>query len=249
MGMALTSPRPNAETARPGAGGQRQAGVVHLDDEPDDAVDQRRDQHGHHQQDDGPGQQALARHLVEGDHHDLGGQDEVGADGGRDHLLLVVGRVGGGRLVRVLGLRLVPGELLPELLRALVTQVGAADHQDRGEQERRELAQDQRDRQDDEQLVAQRSLGDAPDDRELTLRFETLHVPRGHRRVVDHHPGRLDTGPAGAGRDVVQRGGRELDQGRDVVEKGEQSAHRTAARSGHLASSVAPNRAPGRECR
>ena len=142
-----------------------------------------------------------------------------------DHLLLVGGRLLRRHLAGLLRLRLVTGELLPDLLRALVTEVGAADHQDRGEQERRELAQQQRDRQDDQQLVAQRSLGDPPDDREFPLGFESLHVPRGHRCVVDHHPGRLDAGPAGAGRDVVQRRRRQLDQRSNVIEKGKQTTH------------------------
>ena len=54
----------------------------------------------------------------------------------------------------------VAAEPVPDLLRALVAEVGAAEHEDRGEQERQELAEQQDRRQDDQQLVAQRAHGD-----------------------------------------------------------------------------------------
>ena len=47
----------------------------------------------------------------------------------------------------------VSAELLPEFLGTLVTQIGAAAHQDRGQQPGQELTEQQRGGQDDQQLV------------------------------------------------------------------------------------------------
>ena len=105
-GIALTSPRPNLATALPGALGQRQPGVVHLHDEPDDAVHQHGDADRDDRQDDRPGHERLVDHLVQRDDHDLGRQDEVGADGPGRRCLLVRQRVLGRGVVVVVPLTL-----------------------------------------------------------------------------------------------------------------------------------------------
>ena len=92
-----------------------------------------------------------------------------------------------------------PGDLLPDLLGALVAEVGAADHEDRGQQPRQELAEQQGRREDDEQLVAQRADGDPLDDRQLAVGGEALHVARRDGGVVDDDARRLGAGrPAAA---------------------------------------------------
>jgi hypothetical protein len=71
---------------------EAQPDVVHLHDGADDAVDDAiGDDQRDDDQDDEPRPERLVGHLVEGDHHDLGRQDEVGADRAADgHLLLGV---------------------------------------------------------------------------------------------------------------------------------------------------------------
>ena len=68
----------------------------------DHAVHRDGDDQRHHDQDDEPRHERLVGHLVERDHHDLGGEDEVGADGAGRHLALGVLADGrGGRGMRV----------------------------------------------------------------------------------------------------------------------------------------------------
>ena len=89
--------------------------------------------------------------LVQRDHHDLGRQDQVGADRAGDHGALGVRPVLGHRVIVVV----VAAQPAPDLLGALEAEVAAADHQDRRQQARDELAEQQRHREDDQQLVAQ----------------------------------------------------------------------------------------------
>ena len=148
-----------------------------------------------------------------------------------DERLLVLGPLlGRDRRLRVRGVR---ADQLPELLRALVAEVGAADHQDRREQPRQQLAEQQRGGQDQQQLVAQRADRDPLDHRQLALGPEPLDVARRDRGVVDDHAGGLHARPARAGGDVVDRGGGEAREGHDVVEeRGETRAHRSASPRG-----------------
>ena len=134
-----------------------------------------------------------------------------------------------GAAVRVLGLA-VPAELLPHLLGALVTEVGAADHQNRRQLERRELAEQQRTGRMNSSLLRNDPIAI----RLMIGSSRSAHpvdVSRGHRRVVDDDSGRLDAGPAGSGPMSSSDEADKPDQGRDIVEKGKQTAHRTAARS------------------
>jgi hypothetical protein len=101
---------------------------------------------------------------------------------------------------------------------SLVAEVGAAEHEDRGQRPRGELAEDQGHGEDDQQLVAQRALGDAGDDAELALGLDALHVARGDRGVVDDDAHRLGAGPSGRAGHVVHRCGGEPREGGDVVE-------------------------------
>lgn len=65
-----------------------QADVVHLDDDGDDAVHRDGEDQGNDDEDDQARHERLIGHLVEGDHHDLGGQDQVGPDRPGHHLVL-----------------------------------------------------------------------------------------------------------------------------------------------------------------
>ena len=129
----------------------------------------------------------------------------------------------GDRRLLVRGVR---ADHLPQLLGALEAEVDAADHQDRGEQPRQQLAEQQRGGQDEQELVAQRADRDPLDHRQLALGLEALDVARRDRGVVDDHAGGLHARPARAGGDVVDRGRGHAGDRRDVVEqRGETGAH------------------------
>ena len=235
--MARTSPRPNDAAGPLARLRQPQADVVHLHDQADDAVDDRGDRERDDDEDQGAREQRLVGDLVERDHHDLRREDEVRADRPADELLLVLGSL---RADRRLGVVVMRADRLPQLLGALVAEVGAADHQDRGEQPRQQLAEQQRGGQDEEQLVAQRAGGDPLDHRQLALGPEALDVARGDRGVVDDHAGGLHARPARTGGDVVDRG-----RGR----RGRAPRRRRAARRGRRSSPASPARRPARHDR
>ena len=109
------------------------------------------------------------------------------------------------------------------LLGALVAEVGGAEHQDRRQQPRQELTEQQRGGQDEQQLVAQRADRDPLDHRQFAVGGDAVHVLRRHRGVVDDDAGGLGGRAAGGGADVVDRRGRQPGQRRDVVEKTEQT--------------------------
>ena len=180
----------------------------------------RQDDGPHHE----PGVGVGADHLVERDHHDLGREDEVGPDRPRDRLLLVLGGELPLLVRQVLGARAVVADPFPDLLRALVGQVGAADDQQDRQPLGQELAEQQRRRQDEQELVAQRALRDPLDDRQLAVGRRPVEVLRCDGGVVHDHARGLGAGPAGRGPDVVDRRGRDPREGRDVVEQGEDPA-------------------------
>jgi hypothetical protein len=162
------------------------------------------------------GEEALVEDVLERDHHDLGGQDEVGADRAADRRRLGLGPEHHRRHV---GLRLVTvADEVVHLFGALEAQVRAAEHQDHLDEGGGNLAQHQGGRQDDQQLVAHRARGDLADDRQLALGGEPADIRGCHGRVVDHHPGGLRARPPGRQADVVDGGGGELRERGDVVE-------------------------------
>jgi hypothetical protein len=168
----------------------------------------------------------LIGHLVQCDHHDLGGQDEVGPDRAGGHLLLGVLADGrGGR-----GMAVVSGTSVKTahyLLRPLVAQVGGSDHQDRRQQPRHELTEQQRGRQDENQLVAQGSDRDPLDHGQFAIGGDAVDVLRRYRGVVDDDAGGLGGRAPGRSADVVDRCGREPGQRGNVVQQPEQTrAHR-----------------------
>jgi hypothetical protein len=164
-------------------------------------------------------------HGGERDGHDLGREDEVGADRA-GHLLLfeILGaerQVGRG----LLAFRSV-GDRLDHLLGRLETEVGTAQHQQRRHRPGREGAEQQGARQQDQELVAQGAHRDLPDDRQLAVRGEADGVAGRDGGVVDHHAGGLGARLAGRAGDVVQRGRRQLGDAGDVVEQcGETRGH------------------------
>ena len=138
---------------------------------------------------------------------------------------------------------LVAAQPLPDLLGALVAEVGAAAHQQRREEPGQELAEQQGRGEDEQELVAQRPAGDLPDDRQLALGRHVLDVLRGDGGVVHDHAGGLRAGAAGRRTDVVHRRGGEPGEGGDVVEQAEEAcAHSLRSciptMAGRLAGSV-----------
>jgi hypothetical protein len=110
-----------------------------------------------------------------------------------------------------------------DFLGALIAEIDAAHHQERGDQPGRDQRQDQRARQQEEQLVLQRAERDLPDDRQFTRGGEAHRIARRHRRVVDDDAGRLGAGLGRLCDDVVDGGCRDLGDPGDVVEQREQS--------------------------
>ena len=201
-----------------------QTDVVHLHDESDDPVDRGGDEQRDHHERGGPHDERLVDHLLEGDHHDLRREDEVGPHGTRDDRVL--GLLAPQRDRDVLGVLVVGDEPVPHLVGSLVGQVGAADHQDDLDHQRSDRAEDEGRRQDEHQLVAHRTDGDAADDRQLPFGGQAVDVGRGHRRVVDDHPGGLDRGLARRGPHVVDRRGGQLGDGGYVIQQcGEPDGH------------------------
>ena len=122
-------------------------------------------------------------------------------------------------------------DLLEDLLGRFEGEIGAADHQQRRDQERRECRQQKRRRQQDQDLVLEAAPGDLADDRQLALRRETDDIARRDRGIVDDYAGRLGARLARRRADVVERGRGELGDGGDIVEEGDQSGrHRAAVR-------------------
>jgi len=181
------------------ATGEMESDVIHLHDQGDHAVHECCDRQGDDDQDDRPRQEWFVGHLVQRDDHDLGRQDEVGADRVGDHLVLVHGAAGRRRGP----MRVMPGELLPQLLDTLVAQIRATEHEQRCERPLGELAEQEDRGQDREQFVADRTLGDPADDRQFALRLDALHVTGRHSGVVDDDTGRLGAGAPGSSGDVI----------------------------------------------
>ena len=119
-----------AERLRPLRGflAQVQPDIVELHDQRHRAIDHQRhgdaDNRQHARADD----KILGRDFVQRDRHDLGRQDQVGADRPGNALLFECHRIDD--LVFDGEAVLLPAELLHDLLRAFVGEVGAARHQD-----------------------------------------------------------------------------------------------------------------------
>ena len=199
--------------------GDLQSDVVHLHDQSDDAVDDHGDDDRHDGKDHQSAPEAFACDGVECDHHDLGGQDQVGADGARNHCFFVARMLVSGLVVVT-----VAEDCTPDLVNRFVAEVTAADHQQWRQQPGEELTQQQSDRKNDQQLVAQRSDGDALDDGQLAFGREPTDVLRRDGCVVDDDACRFGGRLTGCGGNVVDRGGSHTSQGCDVVEQGEESS-------------------------
>ena len=223
-------------SGRPGAARQVQPGVVELDDAGDEAVHA----HRHQQRDAGQhrdaGAEGRAGHRAQRDRDDLGRQHEVGADRALDPGLLESHRVHRrvGQRARARGvLRVVlvapVQEAVRQLLEAFVAEEGAADHQQRRHQPRREGADRQRQRHQD-RLVQQRALGHRPHHRQLALRRHAADLLRVQRQVVAEHAGGLLRRHLGERGHVVQHAG-------DVVDQRDQAG------AGHRALPLQPRRA------
>jgi hypothetical protein len=185
------TPQARQARDRPVARGKRHARIVRLHDERDAAIDDSGDADA-----DGGENRALEPDRVGGhrsqrDGHDLGREDEVRLDGAAHLLVLEIARVlhrGRDRGFVLVGL--VGPEDFEDLLGPLVAEEGAADHQKRRDQGRRQRAKKESGRQEVEQLVLERTPGDPPDDRQFAVGGEADHVARRDGRVVDDDPRR-----------------------------------------------------------
>ena len=214
---ALDEEPPDPLARRRVALGETQTDVVHLHDQCDDAVDDRRDHECDDDENDRSLHDRLVEHLLQGDHHDLGREDEVGSNGAGDGLGLGLGPQHHGRQLLVVAV-LVMTEPVVDLLGTLEAEVRAAEHQDDLHEHRRDGAQDQGRGKDEQDLVAQRSRGDLADDRQLALGGEAANVCRRHGGVVDDDARRLHARAARRCAHVVHRRRGQLGERRDIIE-------------------------------
>ena len=137
----------------------------------------------------------MVNDLVERDHHDLSGQDKVRGNGRLNQLVFGVW---------ILCVRLffffffcaMCCEVVEDLLCAFKAQISTAAHENGGQRPRRNPRQQQRDRQDDDDLVDERALGDAPNDRQLAGWANAGDVLWGNGGIVNHDACRLYRGLA-----------------------------------------------------
>ncbi len=205
--------------------GQVQAHIVHLHDQRHRAIDHHRDRDAHQRQHHPAGHKRFGGDLVQRDGHDLAREDQIGADRAGSALLLERHRILDHVLDRLAVLR--PAQLLHHLLRALIAEERAAQHQQPDDRRWQELAQDQRPGQQDQQLVPEAALGDGPDDRQLARRGKAGDIARGDRRIVDHHAGGLGARLARRHADIVDRCRRSAGHDRHVIQR-----RRSRARDG-----------------
>ena len=201
-----------------------QTDVIHLHNQRHRAIDHRGNHDAHQRQRDRLQRHTVLRQFGQGDGHDLGRKDEVGLDRAGDLFLFQVGGVLGVEILfdLVVGMG---GQHVEHLFRALETQIGPAQHQKRRHRQRQEPGQEHQPRQEHDQLVLERALGDAPDDRQLAVGLEPRDISWRHGGVVDHHARRLGPGLGRRRRNVVNRGRRHLGNRRDIVQQRQQSAH------------------------
>ena len=243
--------QPTAQAAQATSGGavalkagQRQAGVIQLDDGRHQAINADRQDDGHQGHHAELGEQGGAGHTAQGDGDDLGREDEVGADGATDLVLLQrhqvhrwIGQGFGQRSVLGVVLGAVD-QPVPDLLEAFEAQIGPADHQQGGDQPGGQGADGQgRGHQDG--LVDQGALGHGPDHRQLAAGIDAVDLLGIERQVVTEHPGGLLGRHLGQHRHVVEHGRDVVDQGKQVgsghgskVKKGCRDANRPCAQAG-----------------
>ena len=214
--------------------GQVEAEIVGLDQQSDEAVHEERHEEGDRDEDGDAHDAGLVGQAGHRHEHDFGAEDQVGAGRGGDDALLEFLAGGGATLVVLLVVAGQPAEILEDLLAAFEAQVRAAHDQQKWQNLRGQPGEQECDRQDDEQLVDEGTARDLADDGQLARRAQARHVLRRHRGVVDDDAHRLRGGLDGVGRDVVDRRGRDLREGRDIVEQCDKS-------TGHGVSSSEPD--------
>ena len=211
--------RPRRPTA---ALGHVQPDVVELHDQRDDAIDAHGNGHSDDNKGDGGRHQSEVPEAGERDGHDLGRQDEVGADGALDLHLLKLVRVAH-RVDQLFLMLVLMEQFFEDLFSRLEGQIGAADHQQGRDEEGREGSQQKRARKQEQNLVLEAPPGDLADDRQLAFGREPRHIARGHRGIVDDHARRLRARLAGRGADIVERSRGELGDGCYIVQESNQS--------------------------
>ncbi len=216
---------------RTAAIGECEADVVGLHDQRHHAIDQKRDDQADDGQDDRLGDERARGDTGKRDRHDLGREDEIGADGPLDPLRLLLGAEQGRRQMRLARLGgtvrrcglLVPAERLDDLLGPLEAEIETAQHQERGDRPGGEEVEQQGRGQQEDELVAQRAQGDPGDHREFAGGCEAHDIARGHGGVVDDDAGRLHPRTAGLRRGVVEGRCGELRDADDIVDEPNQA--------------------------
>ena len=102
---------------------------------------------------------------------------------------------------------------------ALKTQISATDHQQRGDGLWREILQRQQARQQNDQLVLQRSFGNAVDDRQFAVCLKAMHVFGRHSRVINDHTCGFHARFASRRRDIVDRRRRHFGNRRHIIQQ------------------------------
>jgi hypothetical protein len=155
--------------------------------------------------------------------HDLGREDEIGLDRTCDFLVLDRLRVQGDRSeLGLMPMCTVRHDGLEHLLHPFVAEIGAAQHQQRRNRPRQEVAQHQGRGQQDQQLVAQRSRRDLAHDRQFALRRKSDHVTGRNRGIVDHDACGLCARLGGLARHIIEGGCSRLRDTGYIVEKTDQ---------------------------
>ena len=87
--------------------------------------------------------------------------------------------------MRFVLVRLARSQEVIDLLGTLVTEIGAAKHQQGRDRPRQEVAQSKGGGQEEQELVPDRPPGDLEDDGQFAVGRKTLNIAGRHRRIVD----------------------------------------------------------------
>ena len=155
--------------------------------------------------------------TVQGDDHDFGRQDEVGAHSPADDLLFLFGTAFDRRSLFRMG---TTESQLPQLLGTFVAQIQPADHKQGSEHPREELAEQHDRRQDEHQFVDDRPAGDFPHNGEFASRRKAVDIARGDRSIVNNNAGGFGRSTPGCSTDVIDGCGSCARQCDNVVKKG-----------------------------
>ena len=200
-----------------------QTGIIELDDAGDHAIHPDGHQYRNGRQSTDLYPQRFLGNGTERDHDDFRRQDEIGANGTLDFVLLVLHQIEllvADRFDQLLVMRFriglgMPAELMYQFLGAFVAQIGTADQQQGNDQPRYERT-DQQGRRHQNQFVDERAFAHRPHHRQFAVGIHATDLMRIQREIIAEHSGGLFGSDLGHHRHIVQKG-------RDVVKQGKQT--------------------------